>query len=401
MRARQSGMALLGALVIVVLVVALAASIGLRSAHGIAATARGFEARAATPLFEALEDEARRALTRDARGEAFDAEDDLWAQVPLLVERAEGRGNATLRDAQALFNLRDIAFTPDVIAAGGDAPPQADDTPPPPARDASAGEDAALGGGAGGGLESRKRRIAPGGADDAAAPGGDSLAMMALASLPGVVGPGMPTGAGAEGQGLTLSEQQVAVARLALLLRTLEIDDAVLPAILDWLDADSETRFPNGAEDDYYMRQSPPYRAANRAFADVSELRLVRGIDAKTYEKLRKFVTVLPMTTPINLNTAPIEVLMSLSPAFDRSTAEMIEQTRRVRPLRSVAELMALPMVAGRPVVSEGLAVNSQYFNLRMQVRSGDSLFTARALLARPGGDAVTVLSRDKGWFDE
>jgi type II secretory pathway component PulK len=107
------------------------------------------------------------------------------------------------------------------------------------------------------------------------------------------------------------------------------------------------------------------------------------------------------MTTPINVNTAPLEVLMSLSPAFDRSTVEMIEQTRRVRPLRSVAELLALPMIAGRPVVSEGLAVNSQYFSLRMQVRSGDSLFTARALLARPGGDAVTVLSRDKGWFDE
>jgi type II secretory pathway component PulK len=407
---KQRGMAVLGALIIIVIVVSLAASIGMRAMHSIAATARSFEARDADGLFEALEQDSRRVLRLDAHKERYDALNEPWASAKLQVSLAQGHGEARLRDAQGLFNLRDIAFDAEVVAQGG-AQAQSEDTPPATNTESAAtSENSALGGGVGGGLTKQAGAVgATRTASGSVAPppsgaqqGGDSMGMVALAAVPGVASSGAAGAAGGQsGEGLVLSPQQIAVARFALLLRNLEIDDSVLPAILDWMDPDSDERFPNGAEDDYYSRLKPPYRAANRGFADVSELKLVRGIDDKVFAKLRPFVTILPDVTPINVNTAPVEVLMSLGPAMDRATANMIVEARKVRPFRSIAEFRALPMLLGRPLVSEGLTVGTDFFTLEMDVTCGQSVLAARALLARRDGDNVMVLSRDKGFFDD
>ena len=408
---RQQGMAVLGALIVIVIVVGLAASVGMRSMHSIAATARSFEARDADGLFEALERDSRRMLRLDAHKERYDALVDPWASAVLTVNTVQGRGEARLRDAQGVFNLHDIAFDAEVVAqaaAGAELEeqPPADTTVEP----AGSREDAALGDGFSDGLRTRPSAMAglrsPGQSSPRAAdglqPGGDSMGMMALAAVPGVAASGAAGAVGAQDeQGLQLSPQQIALARFALLLRNLDIDEAVLPAILDWMDADTDERFPNGAEDDFYSRLKPPYRSANHGFADISELKLVRGIDEEVFAKLRPFVTVLPDVTAINVNTAPVEILMSLAPAMDRATANMVVEARKVRPFRTVAEFRALPMLLGRPLVSQGLGVGSDFFTLEMDVASGQSTLAARALLARRDGDNVMLLRRDKGFFND
>ena len=118
MRRSQHGMAVLGALIVIVIVVALAANIGMRAMHSIAATARSFEASSADGVFEALERDSRRLLAVDARKERFDALNDSWANTPLKVTMPEGQGEARLRDAQGLINLRNISFDAEVIAHG-------------------------------------------------------------------------------------------------------------------------------------------------------------------------------------------------------------------------------------------------------------------------------------------
>ena len=56
-----------------------------------------------------------------------------------------------------------------------------------------------------------------------------------------------------------------------------------------------------------------PYRAANRAFSDVSELLQVKGFDKKTVEKLAPYISALPATgVRININTAPAGLLRIL-----------------------------------------------------------------------------------------
>src|SRR5690606_15430504 len=94
--------------------------------------------------------------------------------------------------------------------------------------------------------------------------------------------------------------------RLRRLLVALELDPSLAGAIGDWVDGDSDVDPAGGAEDAAYLAQAHPYRAANRPFAHVSELRLVRGIGGDAYARLLPEVCALPPGTQLNLNTAGI-----------------------------------------------------------------------------------------------
>jgi general secretion pathway protein K len=80
--------------------------------------------------------------------------------------------------------------------------------------------------------------------------------------------------------------------------------------LLDWIDVD-EFRGVGGPEDDYYLGQDPPYKAANVPLTSVDELGLIEGFDGQLVSALRPYVTVYPVVggTGINLNTAPPHVL--------------------------------------------------------------------------------------------
>ena len=66
------------------------------------------------------------------------------------------------------------------------------------------------------------------------------------------------------------------VARRALLALP-GMTDEVADSMLDWMDADNESR-PFGAEADYYASLDPPYEPRNGPIASIDELLLVRGV---------------------------------------------------------------------------------------------------------------------------
>lgn len=107
------------------------------------------------------------------------------------------------------------------------------------------------------------------------------------------------------------------LAYLQRLLQVLELDPELAQRIADWLDADVDTRYPDGAEDLVYMRAKPGYRTGNGPMKDPSELLLVQGITPQVYARLAPYVTALPGVTPINVNTAPGPVLLALSDKID------------------------------------------------------------------------------------
>ena len=61
------------------------------------------------------------------------------------------------------------------------------------------------------------------------------------------------------------------------LLQLPNMDPSVAAAIVDWVDADSNTR-DGGAEDDYYTSQNPPYHCKNGPLESIEELLLVKGV---------------------------------------------------------------------------------------------------------------------------
>lgn len=108
------------------------------------------------------------------------------------------------------------------------------------------------------------------------------------------------------------------------LLEILSIDPTVADAVFDWLDSDESTR-SGGAESGYYQSLKNPYKAKNDLFDTIDELRLVRGVTSDIYMKLEPFVTASAPGALINVNTAPKELLMSLSVGDDARNAGVID----------------------------------------------------------------------------
>ncbi len=82
----------------------------------------------------------------------------------------------------------------------------------------------------------------------------------------------------------------------------------------DWIDADDQPGDPDGAEDQIYTSQTPPYRTANYPMMSPTELMNLPGFGADRYRKIAPYVTALPTATAtINICTAPALVIESLA----------------------------------------------------------------------------------------
>jgi general secretion pathway protein K len=186
--------------------------------------------------------------------------------------------------------------------------------------------------------------------------------------------------------------------RLAVFQRLLDvlgIDRAVADAVVDWLDNDENPRV-GGAESSYYLGLPYPYRAKNDLFDTVGELRLVRGVTPEVFGKLLPFVTV-SSSGKVNLNTAPKEVLMSLSAgtdmaeygAIDAKTADDIIAYRKDHPFTTVSQIgnvsPFLRDLFSHTLVNTIVDVRSTYFHVRSSGDVGGTVRTIDAIGIRVG----------------
>ena len=175
------------------------------------------------------------------------------------------------------------------------------------------------------------------------------------------------------------------------LLASLDLPVALADTLADWVDADTEEISPAGAEDAYYLAQATPYRAANQALADVGELALVRGYDAAIRARLRPFVTALPRTTPLNVNTASPEVLAAIVPGLTLDQARALVAARERSHFGSAVEFQRrVPPGLTAPIAA--IAVGSDYFIARVRARIGEGQARGAALLEREDGRWPRVL---------
>ncbi|MBD8525557.1 type II secretion system minor pseudopilin GspK [Pseudomarimonas arenosa] len=174
----------------------------------------------------------------------------------------------------------------------------------------------------------------------------------------------------------------IQVRRFKRLLQVLKLNENLADRVIDWIDPDNAPR-PQGAEDLAYLAQTPAYRSANRPMAHISELRLVAGVDAKTYQTLRPHVCALPEAVDLNLNFASLAVWMSLDERITESLARQLWQDGKASydswPAVEQALLrLQLPAVAG-----EGLGTTSGFVLLRAEVDVDGLPFQYSALIRR------------------
>ncbi len=173
------------------------------------------------------------------------------------------------------------------------------------------------------------------------------------------------------------------------LLTNLKLDPVLADAVIDWIDTDSEPG-PAGAEDSYYMNLATPYRAANQPLVQWQELARVRGFDSLTVQRLAPFATALPARTPINLNTAPAEVLAALMPELTADDVANVVRVREALPYQNVdaAVLKARPelqkLKAGTITALGTVAsAGSDFFSVSMAISSDSTQVRQTALLQR------------------
>lgn len=188
------------------------------------------------------------------------------------------------------------------------------------------------------------------------------------------------------------------------LLSILQLDPLIADAVIDWIDADTVPQ-GNGAEDGTYTTLDPPYRAANNFMLDVSELRLVYGVNDEIYQVLLPHVTALPpgwcgsagRPVPVNISAASAAVIAAMDPAnISLGQAEgWVEEREQLAEdyngWESWTDIVGLP--ADFPQrLGDYVSLNSNCFELRALVNVGSSVLSMYSLLDRSslGGQIVT-----------
>ena len=182
--------------------------------------------------------------------------------------------------------------------------------------------------------------------------------------------------------------------RMQRLFSLLEQDETLVQAIIDWIDPDVEAIPPNGAEDDYYTGLEQPYLASNQAMSHISELRLVKGFTQEIYAIVSPYLTALPSATAININTAQDVVIASLSPEISIDSAQTIIDERDEEEFGSLQEFIVHPLLREKGLNSQGLSVQSSYFNLNSNVKIGNSFIRTISMLHRIDKNNINVIAR-------
>jgi len=166
------------------------------------------------------------------------------------------------------------------------------------------------------------------------------------------------------------------------LLDLLQLPPGLAGAVVDWIDPDAEPTYPGGAEDMDYLALDPPYRAANRALTTVDGLYRIKGFDAARVERLRAFVTALPQATPVNVNTAPAEVLAAVA-GLSLDQARALVAARKARHFADLADFRERLPQPEAPLNETLLSVDSRYFLVTGHARFGRAKAGCQALLER------------------
>ncbi len=201
----------------------------------------------------------------------------------------------------------------------------------------------------------------------------------------------------------SLIEHPPVEAALRALCLEEEISCDFIDALKDWIDADTEARFPDGAEDDYYTALEVPYRSANRPLVERSELLLVKGVDSESYQKLKPYIIALPEPTALNINTLSKAVFEALKiknkQGEGQVDADRFIDEREQDAFSSLEDFEKRMNAQLTEAQKKALTVSSRYFLAEGEVLQNDKRLRLTALIQRHDRSSTRVIWRSFGDF--
>ena len=183
-------------------------------------------------------------------------------------------------------------------------------------------------------------------------------------------------------------------AELVRLFTIIGVSPQIIPAIADWINP-ANIESPGGAGMDFYMRLVPPYAPRNGPMPTIGDLRLIKGVDEATFNRLLPYVTVSPEPV-VNANTAPAEVLASLLPDL-MANPDMVKEilaARMLMPFQNTTDIANLP---GLSTVGQALTqlvtTRSTYFTINAMGTFAGSRKLVYSTFRRQGNGTATLVS--------
>jgi len=198
----------------------------------------------------------------------------------------------------------------------------------------------------------------------------------------------------------------------------------IVNSLKDWLDSGDDDAITGltGAESDYYRDLSPPYACRNGIFTHKAEILQVQGMTPEIFygegevPGLVDYLTVMGMTDDgggrftfdgrININTAPVPVLMTLLPEENQDLALAIDEYRRekdgdtfVHELTRANWYRDVPGAGDITIDEDLITTRSDFFRIDVRAQRNDVQNSATVFLQRePIGESDQIRCRILSW---
>ena len=181
------------------------------------------------------------------------------------------------------------------------------------------------------------------------------------------------------------------------LLFNQSLDPRLARKVKNWV-SEVEELYQTESEDQLYLSMNPPRRISQTAMASVSELALIDGFDHEAVEKLLPYITVIPNSSKLNINTVSAEIIRTFHRNISAGHAQAILSSRGENGLANSEDLFRFLAISGLNVLaSDQVSLNSQYFSAQIASTFRDTTFYLRTLFYRHYNGKVQVVGREIG----
>jgi general secretion pathway protein K len=126
---------------------------------------------------------------------------------------------------------------------------------------------------------------------------------------------------------------------------------------------------------------------------DVDQLTWL-GLSSASIALLRPFITVLPVRTPVNLNTAPVEVVYAVVDTLELADAHRLINARSAKHLTNLDD--AAKATGSAPALFNAMqhSVSSRYFEIQGKLQVEQTTVQEYSVVQRDGLDVKTLWRR-------